>query len=192
MKRVITISAALALLTANFFSGSAAFAHDEVVSTLPADGSTVESGVVELGIEFGEDILVTDGNQGLDIVVTDAKGVAQQIGCLGPEGKSLTARVAIAKAGDYKVTWRSVSSDGHPNEGSYTFKTTTDAPADFDPAAVDACPRLLIATPLAANTASDATANSNTPTEIAVLVLGLLVIAGAAVWVTSSRKRKKN
>ena len=193
MKRIVTAASAFLLISANVFSGGAALAHDEVVSVSPEAGSSVEAGVIDLSILFNEEVLTTENSTGFDVTVSNSKGEPQVVGCITPMGSSLSARVAIGQAGEYKVLWHSVSSDGHPSEGEYSFKVSNDAEVDAD--AINNCPRLLIApAPLddpsaIAYSTGEVAANDNTPMEIGALIVVVLIVIGSAVWVT--RKRKK-
>ena len=195
MKLIVTAVSAFLLISANVFSGGAALAHDEVVSVTPEAGSTVEAGVVDLTITFNEDVLTTDGSTGFEIAVTNDKGEKQEVGCLSPMGATLTARTIAAEAGEYTVAWHSVSSDGHPSEGTYKFTVTGRAGEMIPSDELQNCPRLLIApAPLddpsaIAYSTGEVAANDNTPMEIGALIVVVLIVIGSAVWVT--RKRKK-
>jgi methionine-rich copper-binding protein CopC len=196
MKRKYTLLAALLLISANLFGASSAFAHDEVVGVYPEAGSTVEAGIIDLSITFSEEVLTTDGTSGFEIAVTNEKGEKQDIGCLNPMGSSLSARTIAGEAGEYTVDWHSVSSDGHPAEGSFKFNVTGRAGEMISADALNACPRLLIApapeenpSAIAYSTDQDAVANDNTAIEIGILIFVVVVVIGSAVWVTTKRKR---
>lgn len=177
-----------------------AFAHDEVESFYPEAGSTVEAGAIDLNINFGEDILVTDGNAGLEVVVTNSTDVQQEVGCLEAFGTSLGARTLIAEPGEYKVAWRSVSQDGHPTEGEYSFKVENTSGYELNSDDLLACPRVLIEPmPVAIDDevgieaqSGVVTANENTGIEITLLVVVVAAVIVAAIWVTRSRKKAKN
>lgn len=191
---MVTAGSSILLVFASLWSGGAALAHDEVVSVSPEAGSTVDAGVVDLSITFNEEVLTTDGTSGFEIVVTNPKGDKQEVGCLSPMGSTLSARTIASDAGEYTVDWHSVSNDGHPAEGSYKFNVTGRAGEMIPSDALNNCPRLLIAPapddPSAiAYSVGDVTSNDNTPIEIGILVLVVILVIGSAVWVT--RKRKK-
>lgn len=197
MKRKYSFLAALLLIVANVFGANLAFAHDEVESVFPEAGSSVEAGMVDLNINFNEEVLVTESAAGFDVVVTNDKGEKQAVGCISPMGTSLSARTALGTEGEYTVAWHSVSSDGHPAEGTFTFNVSGNV--DIDPDLINNCPRLLIApmpiddpSAIAYSTGVDVTANDNTVVEIGILVLLIVIILGAAIWVTTKRKRAKD
>lgn len=101
-----------------------AAAHDQLLSTEPADGSTVDTVPEKVVLTFSDDLLdlsqevvvaAPDGStlDGLDVTVT------------GPE---LAARLPSGLgAGAYTVTWRAVSSDGHPIQGRFGFTVADEA-----------------------------------------------------------------
>jgi len=138
-------------------------------------------------------VLTTDGATGFDVVVANTAGESQKVGCISPMGNTLSARVAIGTAGDYTVSWHSVSNDGHPAEGSYKFKVAGNA--SVDTTAIDNCPRLLIAPapedPSAIAYSTNAVANDNNGIEIGVLVTVVGLVISFAIWVTAGRKRAK-
>jgi copper resistance protein C len=101
----------------------AASAHDEVVGTTPGDGKTVDAGKVNVSVTFNEDIMKSADLAGEAIEVTDALGdqITLTGTCLAVDGATLTAPMVFTANGDYTVNWRSVSNDGHPNEGTFGF-----------------------------------------------------------------------
>ena len=197
MRRTASLIAAILLTSANLFGASAAFAHDEVVSVSPEAGSTVEAGIIDLNITFNEEVLTTNGTDGFEIVVTNEKGEKQEIGCLSPMASSLSARTLVTEPGEYTVSWHSVSNDGHPGEGTYKFNAT--GSSDIAKDELNNCPRLLIApapvddpSAIAYSTGGAVNANDNTPLEVGLLILVVVVVLGAAIWVTKKSKRAKD
>ncbi|MFM6977235.1 MAG: copper resistance protein CopC [Micrococcales bacterium] len=196
MRRKAALFSALLVVYSTLFAGPAALAHDEVVSVMPEAGSTVEAGVIDLNITFSEEVLTTDGSTGFEIAVTNEKGEKQEVGCLSPMGASLSARTIAAEAGEYTVAWHSVSNDGHPAEGTYKFTVSGRAGEMIPSDELQNCPRLLIApaplddpSAIAYSTGTDAVANDNTPVEVGILIFVVLLVLGAAIWVTKKRKR---
>lgn len=116
-----TLAAMLALLLVFFGTSTAAFAHDAVTGTLPADGSTVDTVPEKLEISMSN----TPASIGSEVQVLDASGTNWATG--GVEVLDRVATQAIkpgAPAGKYTVKWRLVSSDSHPIEGEFTFTAT--------------------------------------------------------------------
>lgn len=133
MKRLPEVLRKIALIGVVSFgligsSATAALAHDEVSSTSPTDGSTVEAGVVNVGVDFNEQQLVVGNNDGIAIGLTAPDGQLYQVSasCLKVEGNTINAVFDLALAGDYAVNYRSVSSDGHASSGGFFFRVTND------------------------------------------------------------------
>ncbi len=199
MRRTAAIISTLLIVCANLFLGSAASAHDDIESVQPAAGSSVSAGIVDLNITFNEEVMNTSDGSGFEVVVSNAEGQLQSVGCVSPMGNTLSARAAIASAGDYTVSWRSVSADGHPIEGSYKFSVSDSAEVDSD--LINNCPKLVIAPApeaiedpeaIAYSSSEGAIANDNTALEIGLLVVVVLLVLGLAIWVTRKAKRAKD
>jgi methionine-rich copper-binding protein CopC len=125
MKRVLNSAIAVAIAFATLsLNPLAASAHDEVAGTNPAAGSTVQAGVIDVSVTFGEDIMKTPNNAGLAIEVLGPDGsesAAWSNGCVAVDGVKESTTVDLGKAGLYTVNWRSISGDGHENEGTFEF-----------------------------------------------------------------------
>lgn len=113
----------LAVLTVGGTAAPAS-AHATLVSTDPADGAVLPEAPDDVTFTFDESVsLVADGLQ-----VYDAAGE--------PVEAESSARDAVVTAdlpdglddGTYVVTWRVVSSDGHPIAGSLTFHVGAPSP----------------------------------------------------------------
>jgi methionine-rich copper-binding protein CopC len=132
-----------------------ASAHDQVVSTSPADGSSV-SAPTRVSVTFSEKVLAVEGAN--RIVVT---------GPLGPVQGELTARdrvvqltfAAALPPGPYRVQWRAASSDGHPVSGAFGFSVRAAASTPVSTATA--------AGPTSASPASTAPTVVATPTSTA-------------------------
>jgi methionine-rich copper-binding protein CopC len=122
---VSTLAALLVLAPA-----AAASAHDDLESASPAadESITADPGVLTLAFS---DALLTPGENpdGFAAQVVDSDGLHFESGCVTVDGAQLTAPMALGDAGAYVVTWRVVSSDGHPTSGQYEF--------DYEPASLD-------------------------------------------------------
>ncbi|KPN21801.1 copper resistance protein CopC [Arthrobacter sp. Edens01] len=116
-------AALLAAFAAVLFLAAPAHAHDELISSNPADGAVLEEAPSEIELVFSS-ALMDLGNQ---VIVADAAGnnVAESEPVLNRE--TLVQAVPALEAGDYQVNWRAVSSDGHPITGTFSF--TVNAPA---------------------------------------------------------------
>ncbi|MDO8149852.1 copper resistance CopC family protein [Isoptericola sp. b408] len=106
-------------------------AHDQLLSTDPEDGASLEEPVENLTLTFSSDV-IADGTQ---VRVTPPSGepVDAEVTVDGPE--VVAAVPGQAAGGEYEVAWRAVSSDGHPIEGSFAYEVAAPAAdAGDDPA----------------------------------------------------------
>lgn len=101
--------------------------HAELLGSTPKDGSTVQTARV-VTLEFSEDI-------NPDFVTVQVAGPSgdEADGDATTDGGTVTQALAgDLAAGQHAVTYRVVSTDGHPVSGTVTF-TTTEAPAATSP-----------------------------------------------------------
>lgn len=128
---VILASAVMIACALLFGVASGASAHDELSSSSPEPGATVETVPEAIELTF-TNVPATIGS---DIQVIDASGEDWAEGDV-----SITDAVATqairegAPAGAYTVNWRVVSADSHPIEGTFEFTATSGA-AGAPPAA---------------------------------------------------------
>ncbi|MBV7411569.1 copper resistance protein CopC [Dermabacteraceae bacterium TAE3-ERU27] len=114
MRRLIGFIFALGLLLVP----SAAFAHDRLIESDPADGAVLESSPGAITLKFSSEILPISPA----IRVTGADGKVAYEGT--PEVSGVEVKAKLEKplpAGEAKVAWRVVSSDGHPIDGVFAF-----------------------------------------------------------------------
>lgn len=110
--------AAAALVLVPVALASPASAHDELVSTDPADGASLEEAPAAVTLTFSEEVV----QLGTAVVVTDAAGVKLADGPLVVDGAVITRAITPPTvAGEVRVSYRVVSSDGHPVTGKLTF-----------------------------------------------------------------------
>ena len=115
--------AALLVAALSAFAFAPASAHDQLVSSNPEDGSKVDQQPEWIEMVFSGEVQEV----GSEVkVVIDGKNVSA--GELAVDGKKLAVALPDnLKPGDYKVTWRVVSSDRcHPISGDFDF-TIADA-----------------------------------------------------------------
>ncbi|MCA0331200.1 MAG: copper resistance protein CopC [Actinobacteria bacterium] len=172
-----------------------ASAHDEILSTSPKDGASLEAPPAEIVLTFGEEV----EDIGAAVVVTDSAGQKLATGKPVVKGVTVTQAVAPATAaGKVKVAWRVVSSDGHPVSGTFSFTVTTAASASPTPSpsasssSPAASPSASSSSPAAASSTAPApepsttlagdTDTSTSSSPLPWILGGLLVIAvGVAV-----------
>ena len=117
----------------------AASAHDYLVSSTPGEGEQVDVPPTEVALSFNTSV----GQQFAQVAVVDADGTTYQVGEPLVDGPTVTQQVtALAPGRDYSISYRVVSSDGHPIGGTVGFTVAAaggDAAAEQpDAAAQDA------------------------------------------------------
>ena len=99
-----------------------AHAHAQVTSSVPAKNQIVKVLPSLVWIEFDGDLLSLDEKQFQKILVTNSKKVRVSIGGPVVGGARISTKLkAGLPAGKYIVSYRVVSEDGHPVEGSFSF-----------------------------------------------------------------------
>jgi methionine-rich copper-binding protein CopC len=125
--RTLTLAAtfaALALSTLAVLSPIApsASAHDELVSTTPAQGEHLADPPSDVSMVFSDKLIEV----GAVILVVDEKGKNWVDGDVRLDGATATAPLdPTLPDGNYQVRWRVVSTDGHPISGTFDFSTGT-------------------------------------------------------------------
>jgi MYXO-CTERM domain-containing protein len=107
---------ALVALALTLVAGPAQ-AHDELVSTNPADKAQVQTVPDSIVLNF-EEPAVAVGSQ---VIVRGPNGNVAQGAPVFAKSTVTQAVRPGAPAGSYTVLWRVTSDDGHPVSGSFTF-----------------------------------------------------------------------
>ncbi|UKF25685.1 copper resistance CopC family protein [Clavibacter seminis] len=127
-----------------------ASAHNYLVSSSPAAGSTIDAPPSEVTLTFNDVILdlaaagggggdastgsaPAGGSSVVQVTGPDGQGTHFETGCATDSGRTVSVPVALGGSGQYTVTWRVVSADGHPVSDSIAF--TYQAPAGATAAA---------------------------------------------------------
>jgi copper resistance protein C len=117
MRRLASALLALGLVAA---VPGTALAHDVLERTNPADGTTVSTMPASVVLTFSEEPL----DIGSQVVVTGPTGPVSS-GAPTINGRDVTQAVApSAPGGDYTVSYRVTSDDGHPVTGTFSFHAT--------------------------------------------------------------------
>lgn len=163
--------AASVLLVAPLAAAGPASAHDELLSTDPADGATLAEAPDAITLTFGEEVI----ELGTAVVVVDAAGVTLADGPLAVDGAVITRPIAPPTVpGDVTVSYRVVSADGHPVTGTFAFAVQSAAsPSGSSPAPV--------ASPSMSAVASESSEPSGSALPWVLGGLAVLALAGAAV-----------
>lgn len=130
VNRFRAASAVLLAVVAVLALAGPARAHDQLTDSSPADGQTLHEPPEELVLNFSGEL----SDLGTQLVAAGPGGPVAD-GEPMVEGTRLTQRLRTgATAGDYTVTWRVVSSDGHPIAGEFSFTVDQAASSETDPA----------------------------------------------------------
>jgi methionine-rich copper-binding protein CopC len=115
---------------------SSAQAHSALKSSNPANQEVVEAIPSDISLTFNEDLISIEGESVNTLTLKGADGTSYEL--LPPTigGAVLSAQVADGEypAGDYLLSYRAVSADGHPITGEITFSTKSSTMVESAPA----------------------------------------------------------
>ncbi len=100
---------------ATFFLSNSAFAHAALVSSIPADGTTVATAPRQVVLTFNEPI------SPLVLKLVRPDGSVEPLDKVAPGDASLAIEMPAMGEGTHILSWRIVSADGHPVGGSLLF-----------------------------------------------------------------------
>ncbi|CCH79619.1 Copper resistance protein CopC [Nostocoides japonicum T1-X7] len=173
----IVLAGALLGLVPGLFLAGPADAHNVLVATSPADGSTVARTPAQVVLTFDQPALKI----GTVLKVTGPSGDVTSGSARLVNNEVQQPLAPGAPAGHYTVAWRVTSADGHPVSGTFTFTSTkpgtgqaTSAPATTSPTA---------------GAASDSSGSRWWP-WLVVAVVVLLALAGA-VWLSATARARR-
>jgi methionine-rich copper-binding protein CopC len=176
-RRIVAAAASLLLAAAGVVAvAGPASAHDQLISTNPADGSTLAKLPSQVTLTFGELVLNTDG--GTQVKVTDAAGKTISSGPTVVRDNVVSQAVAGTATGTVTVLWRVVSEDGHPVSGEFSF-TVQGAGTTLSP----------VTTSSPSPTAAPAPASSATPVLWVIGGIVLVVVVVIVIAVLATRRR---
>lgn len=189
MFRIRTVLAGAVVAAAAVLAIAApASAHDELVSSTPAADSQLATAPEQVVITFSNDLLSLADNSGTAMTVVDSAGTDWVAGPPVVTADTVTTPLKPGMPGGaYDVTWKVVSSDGHPTSGEYTFTVAAPVPTATTPAPVAG------ETPSATPSKIPAPAPSQTSSLQWPLLIGLgvvLVIAIVLVIVFAPRRKR--
>jgi len=186
--RTAVAGAAVAAAAVLAFAAPAS-AHDELVGSTPAADEQLTTAPGQIVLTFSNDLLSQDGSGGTAMTVEDASGGDWVAGDPVVQADTVTVPLEAGMTdGEYLVTWRVVSSDGHPTDGTYSFSLTgQDAVATAEPSEE---PSAEPSTPAGDEAGPPAAQDDSALTPILIGVGALVVVLGIAIGVAVSRKRR--
>lgn len=114
---------------------TAAAAHSNLVETNPADGAVLEKLPAEATVTLGE------APKKADVVLEAPDGTVHKLQTQVADTTITAELPSTGPRGDYALSYRVVSADGHPVTGSATFTVTTgSAPVATTPSPAGAAP----------------------------------------------------
>jgi copper resistance protein C len=112
----------LLLVLGQVAAAGPASAHDYLISTSPVSGATADASPPRVTLTFNEPV----NTRFSTVEVTGPSGGLWQNGASTVLGATVTQPLrTLGPAGPYRVTWRVVSADGHPVDGTFTFTLRT-------------------------------------------------------------------
>lgn len=175
---LITLVTAAALLLS---AGAPAAAHSVLIGTSPSDGDELDAAPEEVSLTFNEDLV----DLGTEVVVTGPDGQEASTGETDVTGPVASRPLASdLAAGDYEVTWRVTSADGHPISGTFAFTVSGDASGAEEPAPTDETGETPQATPESTETtepAEPAETHESDATDEAAPIIGWLLAGGVVL-----------
>lgn len=160
--------AAIALAGVTMIGVTPAAAHDQLVSSSPAENEHLAVAPSEVTLTFSDDVLAFEG-MGAVVRISDSEGGTWQEGDAVTDGTVVTSAVDSAMPdGAFTLAWQVVSADGHTISGVIPF-TVGD---------VEAAP---VSSPTAAPTSAAVVVAAEATPFPPVLRTVLIGVAGAVV-----------
>lgn len=117
---IVVLAATIVGLLSLSVPASPASAHDVLTSTDPAADSTVDGAQEVITLTFTEPPLA-GMDSAIQVQVSGPDGSIVSSGRVNVDGLVVSTGVDLTAPGTYELVWRSVSVDGHPISGGYSF-----------------------------------------------------------------------
>jgi methionine-rich copper-binding protein CopC len=175
-------TAVLLAVAAVLVPSAAAQAHDELVSSTPADGAALQAMPSELVLKFSS----VPMELGSVVKVEDSSGADWADAGVQIVDRTATQRLKPgAPAGTYNVQWRVVSSDSHPIEGAFSFSVSGGAAGSSS-----AVPSAGRPEPINTSTRSPVAAAPDQPAvPWSVLGMGAILVVLAVIIAVTAKRR---
>ncbi len=155
---------AVALAAATLLLAAPAEAHDSLLGSEPPDGAVLPTPPTQVVLTFSE----PPSAVGAEVLVQGPGGALPAQGAATVDGVTVTQALAPdLPAGDYAVTWRAVSGDGHPVTGTFAFSVTATSPTATPTPATPTPATVASPTPSASPSASPSADPRPVPSESA-------------------------
>lgn len=179
-RRILQLSLLSALVLLPLPSAQA---HAELVASNPVAGAHLDALPAQVEVTFDGNLLNIGSAKTNVLVVKDPQG--RQIDAKNSQVTGATLSVGVSPVtatGDFTVSWRVVSGDGHPEEGSYQFTVGT----------ASAIPSPSTSMAPSTSTSVQYEPKSDFWTRYGTRLLLLLAVAiGVGIWVRFERARRK-
>ncbi len=172
-----------------FTTAVPAFAHNYLVSSSPAAGSTATSPIHEITLSFNDTVLNLGANGTTSIVQLVGPDTVShyETGCALTTNRAVSVPVALGEPGDYAVNYQIVSADGHTvsNSLAFTYQPPTGTAASPGSPSAPPCTQQAASRETSDAQESRPSADSTEPRSDAVTVIaiaaGVVIIAGIGV-----------
>ena len=119
MRKIIFAALSVALILSHTESANA---HAQLTSSVPRKNQTIKMLPNLVWLEFDGDLITLDGKAVNELTVTNSKKVRVDIGGSIVGGARISTKLKPGlPSGKYMVSYRIVSEDGHPVDGSFSF-----------------------------------------------------------------------
>ncbi|MDX2377581.1 copper resistance protein CopC [Microbacterium sp. LRZ72] len=195
-RRTLATVLAAALLGGGIALATAApaSAHEELVSSYPQANTTINGSPDEITLSFSGELLIDMESAIIEVIAPEGQDIATDVPIVADTW--VTQHLAPEPSeGVYTVSWRVVTSDGHPITGEYTYTveplpidTTTPAPE------VSVAEQAPTPSPTSTDTPGSAGAGELPGAEALLPILAVLsgvLLFGAAFVLVASRGRRR-
>lgn len=182
------IGAGLALAAIAVLATTApASAHDQLVSSTPANGESLATAPAEIVMTFsGELIVLDESTAGALVMVVDASGRDWATGEPDVQWDTVTVQLdAGMPSAGYQVRWQVVSADGHPISGVIPFTIGDAAPMTASGNGAE------LADDASATSEDQIADESNSPLRVLLIGAGGAAIAAAIFALYRFSRRRK-
>jgi copper resistance protein C len=171
------------------------FAHAELDTVTPADGSTVDVAPTEIVMTFTQDL---DPGRSSIVVIGPGGGEIASGGEVGPDPRTMTLALPPLEPGAYEVRWTSYSAEDDEIERDTTTFTFTPPPATPSPSPTPTTAPSATPAPTPGSTPSpspsavpsptgDGTSTGSTTDILIPIVAAVILVAGLGYWLARRR-----